>query len=126
MPVEEALPADQTVMEQTPDAVAVIDDQALIDSRVDGLATTIGAIKRAYAEQSDQLSNAQILSNELQEQLGALSTANSDLESTLEEKAKALADQEAELAALREALAARNAEFEQLSAQLAEIGRAHV
>jgi fused signal recognition particle receptor len=129
MPVEEALPADQTVteqasgMEQAPGAVMGIDDQALIDSRVDGLAATIAAIKDAYAEQSDQLSNAQILSNELQEQLGALSTANSDLEATLEEKTRVSADQETELAALRAALAARNAEFDQVSAQLADAER---
>ena len=120
MPVEQALPAGQTVMEEAQIDAAEFDDQ-VIEPRIEDLSASIAAVKAAFAQQSDQLSNVQILSDELQEQLGALSTANSDLESMLEEKAKALADREAELDALRQTFATRNEEFDLLSTRLSLI-----
>jgi chromosome segregation ATPase len=99
----------------------ILDDPAAIESRLNALAATIDAVATAYTQQSDQLANAQIRSEELQAQLGALSAATSDLETLLAEKSKALADAETELAALRQSYATRSEEYEQLNAQLTEV-----
>ena len=99
----------------------ILDNPAAIESRLSELASTIDAVTAAYTQQSDQLANAQIRSEELQAQLGALSAANSDLETLLAEKSKALADAEAELAALRQSYATRSEAYEQLNAQLTEV-----
>ncbi len=99
----------------------ILDNPTAIESRLNELAATIDAVTAAYAQQSDQLANAQIRSEELQAQLGALSAANSDLETLLAEKNKALADAETELAALRQSYATRSEECERLNAQLAEV-----
>ena len=121
MSTEDAVTTAQPAAVATPDVGATIDDLSAIHGRVDELAATIGAIQAAFRQKSDEIANAQRLSNELQTQLSALTSANCDLQDSLEEKAKALADREIDLAALRNAFGTRNQEFDALNAQRSSV-----
>lgn len=107
-----------SVEDMLPTIDAIFDDPGAIDGRMHELAATIEEVTAAYTRQSDQLASAEMLAEELQEQLGALSAANSDLETLLAEKNNALANAESELAALRQAYETRNQEYDLLNGHL--------